>query len=78
MNLYHVTIEFAKGLTDDKLNELLEKEFDEIEILERNGHKIKFAFNLHEHDGPGELENWLYYVLEDGNLGLFTHYEKVK
>lgn len=78
MNLYHVTIDFDKDLTDEKLNKLLEEEFSEIEIVERNGHQIKFAFNLHEYDGPGELENWLYYLLEDGDLGVFTHYEKIK
>lgn len=74
--LYNVTIEFDKELSENDILGVVSANFYLEDILSRNEHELKVTWEVPDNEGIHEIENELYYILEDGKHGTYT-YEKV-
>lgn len=80
--LYEVELEFNKDeLTEEELTSYLKEEFDDKDIVSRNGHNVKALFLIpfdKYSDSHDELMYYIGDVLQGGAYGVSKGYVRVK
>lgn len=71
-SLYKVTIEFNNELNEDDIIKIISSNFDEEDIMSRQSHKVKVIWMVPYEEGIHEIENALFYMLDDGKSGSYT------
>lgn len=69
---YEVSIKFnSENISKEEVAELVAENFSEEEVISLNGFTLKLSWEVHIDEGVYEIENELYYILDDGELGTY-------
>ena len=71
--IYNVKIEFAEDLTDEEIEEIVNENFDKEDAAKLVGKTLEFVWDVGEDEGSHEIENALFYVLEDEKYGTYSY-----
>lgn len=71
-SLYNVTIEFNNELSEDDILRIIGIDFDDEKIVSKENHKLKVIMGVPKDEGVHEIENGLFYMLDDGRYGTYT------
>lgn len=79
--VYKVFIEFdenevetdaVQSFVDDNFSEEMSEEEVGVKIINLIGHKLELLWKVPAREGVHEIENELFYILEDGKLGTYS------
>lgn len=72
--IYEVTIKMSdKSLTNKQVSQFINEELMDVEITSINDCVVTLCWPIGETEGPHEIEEALYYVLDDGDLGTYSY-----
>ena len=75
---YDLTVEFDPRLTDEKILEIINSSFsDEEYIVSRQGNTLKAIWEIPADEAGYEVDNSMFYVLNDGEYGTYSYQRRV-
>lgn len=74
MELYNVTVNYNKEkMTEAEVKENVATNFNEKDVIKLEGYNLELEIAIPEEEGPHEIENEMFYILEAGKLGSYSY-----
>ena len=76
---YDLIVEFHPKLSEEEILEIINRHFsDEDYIVSRKGRTLKAIWEVPSDEGGYEVENSMFYVLKDGEYGMYSYERRIK
>lgn len=75
---YDLTVEFNPKLSNEKIVEIIKSHFSDQEyIISKQNHTLKAIWEIPADEAGYEVENSMFYVLNDGEYGTYSYQRRV-
>ena len=72
--LAYVNIEFKEDMTESEIRQFIEDNLVDIKVVEVGKNKVKIEWGLSEQEDVHGIEETMYYILEDNELGEYSYF----
>lgn len=69
----YVTIKMKKEMTNEEIQEFIEDNLVDIVIEKIENNEVVLKWKLNEQEGVHGIEETMYYILQDNELGDYSH-----
>lgn len=71
--LAYVNIKFKDDMTESEIRQFIKDNLVDIQIVEIDKNKVKIEWGLSEQEGVHGIEETMYYLLNDNELGEYNY-----